>query len=43
MFITKFIKLMKNILESKKIENLKAYQLKIINDYSDYRNLELFR
>jgi len=31
---------MKNILESKKIENLKLFHLKIINDYSEYRNLD---
>jgi len=30
---------MKNILESKKIENLKMYQLNIINDYADFRKL----
>lgn len=32
---------MKNILESKKIENLKIYHLKIINDFSEFRNLDI--
>lgn len=38
--IMKFTNKMKNILESKKIENLKEYQLRIINDFADFRKTE---